>query len=147
MTMHLPRMLALPAAQRNALLFGRLPWVWQGATSHLASSGLIQGASHSGQYIASLAIWSSWGRYAGLQECTIPSNGVLDMSAKMCPSLDKGGYSWRYWMLEHGPFFLHSWPSYLSSLWYMSSMCYSSNIPGIWSPSPWDHQWQQWWLT
>ena len=110
------------------------------------NSGLIQGASHNGQYIASLAIWSSWGRYASSRECAMPSNSVLDMSTKTCPLLDKGSYSWRCWMPEHGPFSLHSWPSYPSSLWYMSGMCYSSNIPGIWSPSPWDWLWQLWWL-
>ena len=77
-------------------------------------------ASYSGQYIASPAIWSSWGRYASLRECAMPSNSVLDMFTKTFPLLDKGSCSWRHWMLEHGPFSLHRWPSYLLSLWYMS---------------------------
>ena len=134
---------ALPATQWNALSLGRLPPVWQGDAGHLANSGLIQRASYSGQYIASLAIWSSWGRYASLWECTMPSYSVLDMSAKTCPLLDKGGYSWRHWMPDHGPFSSYSQPSYPSSLWYMSGICYSSSVPGIWSPSPWG---QLWWL-
>ena len=121
-------------------------WVQQGAAGHLANSGLIQGASHSGQYIASLAIWSSWGRYASLWECTMPSNSVLDMSTKTCPLLDKGSYRWRPWVPKHWPFSSHIWPSCLSSLWYTFGMCYSSNIPGIWSPSPWDWLWQPWWM-